>query len=108
MPLYDFECRACGPFTQLRSMAESGAPCACPACGASAAKVFPIVHLREMRPENRTAWERNERSAHAPHVCSAGCSHGPGSKPAASRSRPEKPAARGSTKRNRRPWMLGH
>jgi putative FmdB family regulatory protein len=30
MPVYDYDCTRCGPFTELRPMAECEAPLACP------------------------------------------------------------------------------
>jgi putative FmdB family regulatory protein len=36
MPIYQYDCARCGPFTQLRPLAEFAAPCACPGCGAAA------------------------------------------------------------------------
>ena len=33
MPVYEFECGACGPFTQLRSLDASSLPANCPHCG---------------------------------------------------------------------------
>jgi putative FmdB family regulatory protein len=108
MPVYEYNCEECGPFTKLRGFDQCSAPANCPECGTVSAKVFSAIHLRSMRPENRVAWERNERSAHAPYVCGAGCSHervklkgagvGPG----------DKPVMQASTKRTSRPWMLGH
>ena len=104
MPAYEFECRSCGPFTEIRSLAESGKPATCPHCGTLAAKIFPVVNLRQMRTHNRVAWERNERSAHAPR-CSSTCTHKTGgAKPRAD----GRPALQSSKKRNSRPWMLGH
>ena len=107
MPVYEYNCEECGPFTKMRSLDMSSAPANCPECGTSSPKIFSVINLRAMRPENRTAWERNERSAHAPHVCGAGCSHGP-SKPQRATKPGEKPAMQASTKQNSRPWMLGH
>ena len=108
MPVYEYNCEECGPFTRLRGLDQSSHPANCPECGASSPKIFPVIHLRSMRPENRTAWERNERSAHSPHICGAGCSH-ERAKPKGVGTRPgEKPAMQASTKRNSRPWMLGH
>ncbi len=104
MPVYEYNCSDCGSFAQLRSITESSTTASCPECGAICAKVFPIVNLRQMRPENRVAWERNERSAHAPHVCGSGCSHPRKAKV----SRNGKPALEASKKRYSRPWMLGH
>ena len=105
MPIYEYNCADCGPFTQLRSITECSTNSACPACGSSAVKIFPLVSLRPMRSENRTAWERNEQSAHAPHVCSSHCGHKPKINGAKERG---KPVLEFSKKRNRRPWMLGH
>lgn len=105
MPVYEYNCEECGPFTKMRGLDMSSAPANCPECGASSPKIFSMINLRTMGSENRIAWERNERSAHAPHVCGAGCSHG--------HARPrqvtsEKPVLQTSGKRNSRPWMLGH
>jgi len=106
MPVYEYNCEECGPFTKLRGLDQSSQPANCPECGASSPKIFPVIHLRAMRSENRLAWEHNERSAHAPHVCGSGCSHErvkPKNRPGG-----DKPALQASTKRNSRPWMLGH
>ena len=109
MPVYEHDCARCGPFTELRPLALAGASAPCPHCGRAAPKIFSAVNLRAMRPENRQAWERNERSAHAPHVCGTGCTHGHAKPKAKARARPgDKPALQYSTKENRRPWMLGH
>ena len=108
MPVYEYHCEECGPFTKLRCLDQSSGPADCPDCSESSPKVFSAVNLRSMRAENRTAWERNERSAHAPHVCGAGCSHGH-AKPKSRATTPgDKPAMQSSTKANSRPWMLGH
>ena len=107
MPVYEYDCEKCGPFTKLRSFDQSGEPANCPECGRASPKIFSVIHLRSMRPENRTAWERNERSTHAPHVCGAGCSHGH-AKPKAKVSSGDRPVMQSSTKANSRPWMLGH
>jgi len=106
MPVYEYNCEECGPFTKLRGLDQSSHPANCPECGASSPNIFSVIHLRAMRPENRIAWERNERSAHAPHVCGSGCSHDR-VKPK-NRISGDKPAMQASTKRNSRPWMLGH
>jgi putative FmdB family regulatory protein len=108
MPLYEYYCDECGPFTKVRGFDQSSAPASCPECEASSPRIFSVINLRSMRPENRTAWERNERSAHAPHVCGAGCSHGQAkSKPRAT-TPAGKPALQISNERNNRSWMLGH
>jgi putative FmdB family regulatory protein len=108
MPVYEFECRDCGPFTELRSLDRSSLPSKCPHCGKVSPKVFSVIHLRAMRPENRSAHERNERSAHAPHFCGAGCSHIHAKPKSRAATKSDKPALQYSTKQNSRPWMLGH
>ena len=108
MPYYEYQCDACGPFMLLRPLSECSSPVDCPDCHEQAQKIFPVVNLRNMSPTNRIAWERNEKSTHAPHVCSSGCSHK--HKPAKPKPKQKdgRPALEMSTKKNRRPWMLGH
>jgi len=67
-------------------------------------------NLALMNPLGRMAATRTERSRHEPRIgvkssCCSGtrCIH---KKPAVTGE--GKPALRASTKRNRRPWMLGH
>jgi len=36
MPTYDYSCATCGPFSEVRPMAEFAEPQPCPACGDSA------------------------------------------------------------------------
>jgi len=40
MPIYDYACDACGPFTAIQPMAQFRDACACPDCGAGAARTF--------------------------------------------------------------------
>ena len=40
MPTYEYMCKKCGPFTQLRPMAECELPSACPQCSARAPRVL--------------------------------------------------------------------
>ena len=40
MPTYEYMCKKCGPFTQLRAMAECELPSACPECGAHSPRVI--------------------------------------------------------------------
>ena len=108
MPLYEFVCQNCGPFTALRNLALSSQPAACPTCGTLSPKVFPLIHLRAMRPESRIAHERNERSMHAPHVCGSGCSPTHAKPKSRAKKSSEKPTLQYSTKPYSRPWMLGH
>jgi len=108
MPLYEFYCADCGTFTLARKLSETSSAAQCPICGIPANKVFPLVHLRTMSATNRKVWERNERSAHRPHVCHAGCQHGAGAPKHRAQPVSERPVLQFSRKRNKRPWMLGH
>lgn len=107
MPMYDYHCEACGDFSALRPLSEYREPMRCPDCGTVATRVISAPNLAVMSAANRTAWERNERSAHEPRrgSCSSGtCGHShhharPAATAAASL---KKPATQ------TRPWMLGH
>lgn len=106
MPMYDYHCDHCGPFSALRPMSEYRDPMSCPSCGDAARRVITAPNLACMSASNRTAWERNERSAHEPRrgSCSSGtCGHNHHhAKPAAAAAPIRKPATQ------TRPWMLGH
>lgn len=69
MPIYDYDCRACGAFTEQRPMSESADPAPCPGCGLDAPRVIGPVHVRGISSGRRYALEaRNERSANEPRV----------------------------------------
>ncbi len=40
MPVYDYLCAKCGPFTDMRPMVESSLPLGCPGCGKKAPRAF--------------------------------------------------------------------
>jgi putative FmdB family regulatory protein len=40
MPTYEYMCKKCGPFTQMRAMAEYELPSDCPECGAHSPRVL--------------------------------------------------------------------
>src|SRR4051812_17457427 len=111
MPVYDFECE-CGVFPHFRSIAERDVKSVCVVCEQSMTRLVSAPNLALMAPVQRMAASRNEQSRHAPRVggpkssCCSGkaCKH----KRPARTTRDGKPALRGSTKKNRRPWMLGH
>ena len=44
MPIYQYECEDCGPFTAMRRMAQFRDPCACPECGAEGIMPVPLSH----------------------------------------------------------------
>jgi len=100
----------CGTFTEIRPIAERDLPMACMICDSPASRVISSPNLALMNPLGRMAAMRNERSRHEPRVglktsCCSGsrCVH-----KKARPTRDGKPALRASTKKNRRPWMLGH
>jgi len=80
MPIYDYDCPACGPFTAMRPMAEFRDPCACPACGAGASRTFlRAPAIAGMDPTRRSALASNERNVSsqramkAAHPAGCGC-----------------------------------
>ncbi len=105
MPMYDYLCDACGPFTAIRPMAEFQAPHQCDGCGAEARRaMLTAPGLAGMDAGRRTAFATNERSAHAPtkakhHPASCGCCK-PTRRVAESVGAKSFPAAR--------PWMISH
>jgi putative FmdB family regulatory protein len=103
MPVYDYSCETCGAFTASRPMAEYREPRDCPGCGAPAARVLLTApRLANMGNARRTAFQTNERAAHAPRHAAAHM-HGPGCGCAGSR------ASRGAkTFPGARPWMISH
>ena len=80
MPIYDYECEACGPFTAMRPMAEFRDPCACPECGAGAKRTFlRAPAITGMDPTRHSALASNghdvssQRATKAPHPAGCGC-----------------------------------
>jgi putative FmdB family regulatory protein len=45
MPTYDYECEDCGPFTEVRPMAEYDRPQPCPDCGQNAPRLLTAPSL---------------------------------------------------------------
>jgi putative FmdB family regulatory protein len=45
MPTYEYECADCGPFTDVRPMAEYDQPQACPDCGAMAPRLLACTAI---------------------------------------------------------------
>lgn len=110
MPLYDYQCPQHGAITEMRSIAAREAPASCPSCGALSSRVVSAPRLALMSAANRTAWARNERSAHEPrqtvrsacgHVHRAGESCGGGRREGTK-------VQLNAGNPGSRPWMLGH
>ena len=112
MPVYDYECARCGPFTDMRPMAECEMPCACPDCGASAPRAFLTApHFSTLSAERRRAHATNERSAHAPKTSAEfKAAHGAGCACCTGRAgRMVQRGKRGSKSfPASRPWMISH
>ncbi len=70
MPVYDYECESCGPFTFMRPMAQCDRPARCPHCGGKAPRAFLTAPYFAMPAERRRAYAASEMGgAH-----DAGCS----------------------------------
>src|SRR5712671_726182 len=67
MPVYEYLCHDCGPFTDMRPMAECDAPQDCPRCEIEAPRVILTApNFFCMPSDKRKAHATNERSANAP------------------------------------------
>jgi putative FmdB family regulatory protein len=113
MPVYDYLCARCGPFTEVRPMAECDLPNACPRCSDEAPRAFLTApHFATMSKERRLAHATNERSAHAPqslsqmkagHGSGCACCSGKSTMRHTKRGRNGAKSFPGS-----RPWMISH
>ena len=113
MPVYDYLCDNCGPFTDLRPMAECDLPHDCPDCGARSPRVMLTApNLASMDARRRTAHATNERSAHAPmNLQQMKSRHGPGCGCCSGKAsmRYTKRGTDGSKSfPTSRPWMISH
>jgi putative FmdB family regulatory protein len=111
MPVYEYLCDECGPFTDMRPMAECDDPQDCPRCEVSAPRVILTApNFFCMSPDRRKAIATNDRSSHAPKTLAEYTSHGPGcgccsKKP----SRPVNETQSGAKGfPSARPWMISH
>ncbi len=110
MPIYDYLCDACGPFTALQPMSAYEADMNCPECGGAAPRaLLSVPHFAVMDAGRRKAHALNERNAHMP-ATSAGTGRHPRGcaccKPAGKR-QADAPAAM-KTATGPRPWMISH
>jgi putative FmdB family regulatory protein len=115
MPVYEYMCESCGPFTAMRPMAEYEKPYACPDCDAVAPRVMLTApRFSTMSAGMRLAHATNERSADKPNTLStlknqhgSGCSCCSGLSSKRSRK-----TARGKNGAksfpSARPWMISH
>ena len=114
MPLYEYACPDCGTFSALRKMSESQLPAHCD-CGELGTRILSAPRLAVMDRAQRSAHERNEKSAHEPRSTrrsSCGCS-GNHTCNSSATAKDQGSKEKGSllqmqTKKTARPWMLGH
>src|SRR5262249_4767229 len=80
MPVYEYLCNDCGPFTDMRPMAECDDPQDCPRCESEAPRVILTAPAFFCMPsDKRRAIATNERSANAPKTLGEyKATHGPG------------------------------
>jgi putative FmdB family regulatory protein len=113
MPVYEYLCNDCGPFTDMRPMSECDDPQDCPQCDSSSPRVMLTApNFFCMPSDRRTAIAANERSAHAPKTLAEyKASHGPGcgccsgKKPTRAVAKTKSGAKSFPTAR---PWMISH
>lgn len=113
MPVYEYMCDTCGPFTEMRPIAEFDLPQPCETCGESAPRVILTAPRFACMPaETRKAHATNERSRHAPKTVSeykashgANCGCCSGKKPARLMTKTRSGAKGFPTAR---PWMISH
>jgi putative FmdB family regulatory protein len=112
MPVYDYLCSGCGPFTDLRPMAECDLAKDCPRCGDAAPRAFLTApHFATMSAERRRAHATNERSAHAPQALSQ-MKAGHGARCACCTGKSMRKTKRGKSGAKSfpgsHPWMISH
>jgi putative FmdB family regulatory protein len=112
MPVYDYLCNKCGPFTDMRPIAECDAPQNCPRCAASSPRaILKAPNFLCMPSDRRKAFAINERSANAPRTLGESkASHAPGcgccsGKPSRLVTKTRSGAKSFPTAR---PWMISH
>lgn len=112
MPVYEYECKSCGVFTALRKMSESSDAAFCQECGSESERILSAPKLAVLAKSQRSAHERNEKSAHEPNIgrrSSCGCT-GSHTCNTTTKVNPDtgKAALQMQTKKTARPWMLSH
>ena len=103
MPIYDYECANHGSFELSRPMSRSGESADCPECGIASARTVTAPRLRMLGATIRSSMDRNEKSRHSPHVCTAGCHHRAAKPKPQKEEKPKLVSYRGP-----RPWVIEH
>jgi putative FmdB family regulatory protein len=75
MPIYEYECTEHGVFEELRPMQRSAEGAECPRCLSPAPRVLSATRTNVVPRAVSRAIARNEKSRHAPDVCSHGHPH---------------------------------
>ncbi len=113
MPVYEYLCDDCGPFTDMRPMSECDDPQDCPRCETTSPRVILTApNFFCMPADKRKAIATNERSAHAPKTLGEyKASHGPGCG-CCSSGKPSrlirKTKSGAKSFPTARPWMISH
>jgi putative FmdB family regulatory protein len=112
MPVYEYLCDDCGPFTLIRPMVEYAEPQPCPDCHVQAPRVLMTApRLATMSSARRLAHGTNERSSHAPQVLSQlNAAHGSGCACCSGKSSRFTRRGKDGSKSfpTSRPWMISH
>lgn len=115
MPVYEYLCNDCGPFTDMRPMSECDDPQECPSCATEAPRVILTApHFACMPAETRKAHATNERSRHAPMTLDQykSTKHGAGCSCCSTSKKPSRLVQRGRNGSKSfptaRPWMISH
>jgi putative FmdB family regulatory protein len=115
MPLYDYECRRCGPFREWRSMSDYAKTVDCPECQRPAARSVATPALG-MDAGLRKAHAINEKSAHEPRVVRRRRgdpipqhdAHADLMRARQERTEKKREPGRAATHKSHHPWMVRH
>jgi putative FmdB family regulatory protein len=69
MPIYEYECQTHGLFEKMRPMQRSSEGADCPSCRSLAPRVLSPTRTNVVPRAVSVAHGRNEKSRHAPEVC---------------------------------------
>jgi len=116
MAFYDFNCASCGDFSLWRKLDDRNLPAECPQCHGAAERLVSVPNLSLMSSGRRQAFARNEKSRHEPgvktrHRCGSGCGCGASKSGSRKSTRTVDLGKAGrfeTSKKPKRPWMLGH
>jgi putative FmdB family regulatory protein len=112
MPVYEYLCKDCGPFTAMRPMSEYELPLQCPECMENAPRVILTApHFSTLSAGRRLAHATNEKSAHAPKTSAEfNAAHGPACSCCSGKSSRLVKRGKDGSKSfpSSRPWMISH